>query len=132
VPSKRDLKIFYENQSIRGFFDFQSSFQNCFWNLFSTSDLSQIVKIRKLSRNTQITSSEKSSWRLKLSFCLKILIFIEKADFSKLCSNRFLHYVTSSLMTPIVPNVIKKNLILISKLKMNQKISQVGSWYRLL
>jgi hypothetical protein len=36
VASKRDHTIFYENQSIRGLFDFESSFQN-----FSTSGLSQ-------------------------------------------------------------------------------------------
>jgi hypothetical protein len=34
------------NQSIRGFFGFGYSFQNCFWNVFSTSGLSQICKIR--------------------------------------------------------------------------------------
>jgi hypothetical protein len=28
------------NQSIRGFFGFLSSFQNCFWNVFSTSGFS--------------------------------------------------------------------------------------------
>jgi hypothetical protein len=35
-----------QNQSIRGFFGFESTFQNCFWNVFSTSGLSQICKIR--------------------------------------------------------------------------------------
>jgi hypothetical protein len=30
------------NQSIGGFFGFKSYFQNCFWNFFSTSGLSQI------------------------------------------------------------------------------------------
>jgi hypothetical protein len=34
------------NQSIRGFFGFKYSFQNGFWNVFSTSGLSQICKIR--------------------------------------------------------------------------------------
>jgi hypothetical protein len=32
---KRRQGIFYENQSIRGFFDFEFSFQNCLFNLFS-------------------------------------------------------------------------------------------------
>jgi hypothetical protein len=35
------------NQSIRGLFGFQSNFQNCFWNVFSTSVLSQICKKKK-------------------------------------------------------------------------------------
>jgi hypothetical protein len=34
------------NQSTSGFFRFQSCFQNSFWNLFITSGLSQICKIR--------------------------------------------------------------------------------------
>jgi hypothetical protein len=34
------------NQSIRGFFGFESSLQNCFWYVFSTSGLSQNCKIR--------------------------------------------------------------------------------------
>jgi hypothetical protein len=34
------------NQSIRGFVGFESSLQNCFWNVLSTSGLSQICKIR--------------------------------------------------------------------------------------
>jgi hypothetical protein len=64
--------FFYKNQSINGFFSFEYSFQNCFWNVFSTSGLSQICKIRNawklpspFSRNTLITCSEKSSWSLK-------------------------------------------------------------------
>jgi hypothetical protein len=36
------------DQSTRGFFSFESSFQNCFWNVFSTSGLSQICKIRNV------------------------------------------------------------------------------------
>jgi hypothetical protein len=42
------------NQSIRGFFGFKFSFQNCFWNVFSTSGLSQICKIR-------------NAWKLQVS-----------------------------------------------------------------
>jgi hypothetical protein len=56
------------NQSTRGFFGFESSFQNCFWYVFSTSGLSQICKIRNvwkltspISRNTLIPCSEKCS-----------------------------------------------------------------------
>jgi hypothetical protein len=67
-----------QNQSTRGFFGCESGFQNCFWNLFSTSGLSQIWKIinvRKLpspfSRNTLIPCAEKSSWSLKTSFWKK-------------------------------------------------------------
>jgi hypothetical protein len=61
------------NQSIRAFFGFDSSFQNCFWNVFNTSDLSQICKIgnvwklsRPFSRNTLILCSEKLSWSLNI------------------------------------------------------------------
>jgi hypothetical protein len=36
------------NQSTRGFFGFEFSFQNCFWNLFSTSGLSKICKLRNV------------------------------------------------------------------------------------
>jgi hypothetical protein len=50
---------------------FSLVFKIVFGIFLASSELSQIVKIRKLSRNTQITSSEKSSWRLKLSFWKK-------------------------------------------------------------
>jgi hypothetical protein len=47
---------------ICGFFGFESSFQNCFWNLFSFAGLSQIFKIRNawnfpnsFSKNTPIS-----------------------------------------------------------------------------
>jgi hypothetical protein len=52
----------------------KSGFQNCFWNLFSISGLSQICLIRNVwkpspnSRNTLISCSEKSSLSLKSSF----------------------------------------------------------------
>jgi hypothetical protein len=53
------------NQRTRGYFWFESSFQNCFWNGLSTSVLSEICKIRNVwkfpspfSRNTLISSSE--------------------------------------------------------------------------
>jgi hypothetical protein len=36
---ERDHKVFYENQSTRGFFGLEFSFQNYFLNLFSTSGL---------------------------------------------------------------------------------------------
>jgi hypothetical protein len=78
VASEGDHKIFSENQSIRGSFGFESSFKNCFWNLFSNSGLSQICKIRNVwklpipfSRFTLISSSEKSSWSLKILFWKK-------------------------------------------------------------
>jgi hypothetical protein len=68
----------HRNQSIRGFFGFKSSFQNCFWNVFSTSGLSRICKIRNVwklpslfSWNTLIPCSEKTSWSLKTSFWKK-------------------------------------------------------------
>jgi hypothetical protein len=54
------------NQSIRGFFGFKSIFQNCFWNIFSTSGMSQLCKIRNVwklpstfSRNTLISCSRR-------------------------------------------------------------------------
>jgi hypothetical protein len=48
--------------------------QNCFWNLFSTSGLSQIFKIRKnwkFPSPFKEHSDSKSSWSLKTSFCKK-------------------------------------------------------------
>jgi hypothetical protein len=38
------------DQSTRGLFGLESSFQNCFWNVFSTSGLSQICKIRNVRK----------------------------------------------------------------------------------
>jgi hypothetical protein len=68
------------NQSTCGFFDFESSFQNWFWNVFSTSGLSQICKIRNVwmlpspfSRNTLIPCSKTTSWSIKTSFGRKII-----------------------------------------------------------
>jgi hypothetical protein len=46
VTPKRNNKTFPKIQSIRGFFDNKCSFQNRFWNFSSTSDSSQIWKIR--------------------------------------------------------------------------------------
>jgi hypothetical protein len=78
VASERNHKVFDENQSIRGFFGFKSCFQNCFCNLFSTSGLSHICNIRNVwklpspfLRNTLISSSEKTSLSLKISFWKK-------------------------------------------------------------
>jgi hypothetical protein len=62
------------NQSIRGFFDFKSSFQNCFWNVFSASGFSQrnVWKLPSpFSWNTLIPCSEKTFWSLKTSFWKK-------------------------------------------------------------
>jgi hypothetical protein len=71
-------KYFPRTQSARSFFGFEFSFQNCFWNLFSFSGLSQICKIRNtwqltrpFSRNTLISSSEKTFRKLKTSFLKK-------------------------------------------------------------
>jgi hypothetical protein len=47
---KEITRYFTKNQSIRGFFDFESSFQNCIWNLFNTSGFSEIGKIRNVWR----------------------------------------------------------------------------------
>jgi hypothetical protein len=68
-----------QNQSIRGFFSFDFTFQNFFLNILSISVLSQIWKIRNFwkpsspfSINTLIPScSEKTSWILKTSFWKK-------------------------------------------------------------
>jgi CMP-N-acetylneuraminic acid synthetase len=75
VASERGNKLFSKNQGVRSFFGVYSSFQNCFWNLLSTSSLSQNFKIRNVwkllspfSRNTVIWSSTKSSWSLKKHF----------------------------------------------------------------
>jgi hypothetical protein len=57
VTPKRYKNISPKIQSIRGFFNNKCSFQNWFWNLSSTSGLSQIWKIR-------------NSWKLP-STCLK-------------------------------------------------------------
>jgi hypothetical protein len=69
---------YFRNQSTRGSFGFESCFQNCFWNVFSTSGLSQICKKRNVwklsspfSRNTLIPCSEKPSWSLKTLFWKK-------------------------------------------------------------
>jgi hypothetical protein len=66
--SERDHKVIYENQSLRGFFGFKSSFHNCFSKHFNISDLSQICKIRNVWNNL-ISSSEKTYCSLKKSFC---------------------------------------------------------------
>jgi hypothetical protein len=78
VASERDNKVFFENQRIRGLFGFESSFQNCFWNLFSTSSFSQICKIKNVwkhpspfSKNNPIPCSEKTSLSLKTTFWKK-------------------------------------------------------------
>jgi hypothetical protein len=42
------------NQSTRGFLGFESSFQNCFWNVYSTSGLAQICKIRSVWKLFQV------------------------------------------------------------------------------
>jgi hypothetical protein len=77
VASERDHNVFYENQSIRGFFGFEFSFHNCFWNFYSIFGLSQICKKRNVcklpssfSRNTN-PCSEKTSWNLKTAFWKK-------------------------------------------------------------
>jgi hypothetical protein len=74
----RPQGISQKNQSIRGLLGVESSFQNCFWNLFSTSGLSEICKIRNVwklpspfTRNTLIPCFEKSSCSLKTSFWKK-------------------------------------------------------------
>jgi hypothetical protein len=64
-------RLFYEHQSVRCFFDFEISFQNCFWILFSTSGLSETCEIRnvwKLPSPEALSSSEKISLSLKTSF----------------------------------------------------------------
>jgi hypothetical protein len=102
APSKRDHKIFYENQSIRGFFGFGSSSPNCYWNLFNTSVLSQICKTRNgwklpslFPRNTLIPSSEKCSWSLKTSFWKKNCPINSKNDQRKFLSRKAVNLWTS-------------------------------------
>jgi hypothetical protein len=46
VASEWDHKVFHENQRIRCLLGFEFSFQNCFWNLFSASGMSESYKIR--------------------------------------------------------------------------------------
>jgi hypothetical protein len=65
------------NQSTRGFFGFESSFQNCYWNILSTSSLSQICKIR-------------NAWKLPVSsqgilrsHVLKKLLGVSKHHFGR-------------------------------------------------
>jgi hypothetical protein len=83
VALERHHKVFYEIQSICGFFGFKFMIQYCFWNLFRISGMSQICKIRNFwklsspfSRNTLISSSEKTSWNLEF----KNIIFEEKSS----------------------------------------------------
>jgi hypothetical protein len=89
----------YENQSIRGFFEFESSFQNFFFYLFRTSGLSEICKIRNIwklpspfLRNTPILCSEKSSWSLKTSFWKKNCTKIQKWPWKFFRCNGFLSF----------------------------------------
>jgi hypothetical protein len=50
------------NPSTRGFFGFHSSLQNCIWNHFSLSGLSQICKIRNEWNLPSPFSIERSAW----------------------------------------------------------------------
>jgi hypothetical protein len=40
--------LILRNQNTRGFFSFEFSFRNYFWNVFNTSGLSQIFKIKNV------------------------------------------------------------------------------------
>jgi hypothetical protein len=75
MASEKNHKVFYGNQSIRGFFDFKFSFHNCFWNLSSTSGLSQICKLRN--------AFHVRSQGILLSEALKRLLGVEKHYFGK-------------------------------------------------
>jgi hypothetical protein len=75
---KRFYTRYFTKSKYTWFLWFKFSFQNCFWNVFSTSDLSQIYKIRNVwkhpspfSRNTLIPCFEKTSCSLKTSFWKK-------------------------------------------------------------
>jgi hypothetical protein len=71
---KRQQGIFWEPKYRWFLFGFESSsFQNCFWNLFSSSGLSQICKIRNAWK---FASSQARSWSLKPSrINSKMIIF---------------------------------------------------------
>jgi hypothetical protein len=66
VATERHNKVFSENRSIRGLFGFESSFQNCFWNIFSSSGSSQICKIRYAWKKTGKTLFR--AWDLSISW----------------------------------------------------------------
>jgi hypothetical protein len=83
VASERDDKIFYENQSIRDLFDFESSFQNCFWNLLRISGLSEICKIRN------VWKFPSHSQRALRSLVLKDFLEFEKIILEVKMSNKF-------------------------------------------
>jgi hypothetical protein len=65
------------NQSIRGFFGFKSSFQNCFWNVFSTSGFSQTCKKRNVWKFPVL--SQGIFW----SHALKNLLGVQKHHFGR-------------------------------------------------
>jgi hypothetical protein len=55
----------FRNQSIRGFFGFKFSFQNCFWNVFNTSGLKKCLEASKSLLRKNIILEEKLSHRSK-------------------------------------------------------------------
>jgi hypothetical protein len=68
---KRQQSIL-RNQSARGFFDFESSFQNCFWKVFTTSGLSHICKIRNVWTLSSFFYSDPMFLEFNTSFWKKI------------------------------------------------------------
>jgi hypothetical protein len=79
----RPQGILRKPKSIRGLFGFKSSFQNCFWDLFSTSGLSEtckIINVWKLpspfSRNT-------------LMSCTSLLLEFKNIILEEKLSNKF-------------------------------------------
>jgi hypothetical protein len=91
VALERDNKVFSENQSIRGLFGFETnSFQNCIWNLLSTSGLSQICTIRHMSGNYQVRSQGYSEVLKVPKTFLKITLKTKETTYILVSENTFL------------------------------------------
>jgi hypothetical protein len=67
---------------------FESSFQNCFWNVFSTSDLSQICKIRNVRKLPVPSQGILLSRALKMFLKFKNIILEEDSTNSKIVLTR--------------------------------------------
>jgi hypothetical protein len=82
VLAKRPQGIL-RNQSTRGFFGFESSFQICFWNVFSTSGLSEnckTVKCLEASKSVDKEYSDPMLCKIFLEFKNIILEVIQKTQ----------------------------------------------------
>jgi hypothetical protein len=134
---ERDNKVFSKNQSIL-LFSFDSSFQNCFWNLFSFFGLSQICKIRNalklpssFSRNTLILIPEKTidfkNIILKVKLSNKF-----KNDYKYFSRGKSLHGFGNSCLDIVVnngTNIPQLNNLVIFFWICYSKTNTIKIWY---